>query len=81
MENEINRQFNNLYSELEILNNNLLEINNSLELLKKKNLCISLLDKNQKKKISKKKIKKKKNHKTKNKKKKNKIKKKNKERD
>lgn len=66
MENEINRQFNNLYSELEILNNNLLEINNSLELLQKKNLCISLLDKNKKKKISKKKIKKKNNSEAKN---------------
>ena len=44
MENNFDRQFNNLYSELEILNNNILNIFNSLELLEKKNICFNLLD-------------------------------------
>ena len=44
MESNFDRQFNNLYSELEILNNNILNICNSLELLKKKNVCSNLLD-------------------------------------
>ena len=57
MENNFDRQFNNLYSELEILNNNILNICNSLELLEKKNICFNLLDYKELQKTGKKEIK------------------------